>query len=169
MNYRFFKDVQSVEELKTQYKKLAFEHHPDRGGKTEDMQAINAEYDELLKIVGKIHKTKDGKTYKRECRADVPDRFKEIINAIISFNCKIELCGSWIWVFNAYQYKDQLKELGFFWCNSKKAWAWTDNPTNNKIHYSLEQRRRMHGSEVIREEEENADNGNEQKKLQGAA
>lgn len=152
MQYEFFQDITSLDELKKQYKKLAFAHHPDRGGDVEDMKKINAEYDELLKRVGNIRATKDGKTYTKE-RADVPDRFKEIINAIIGFNCKIEICGSWVWVSNAYKYKEQLKNLGFFWCNSKKAWAWTDEPSNSKFHYSLEEIRRMHGSEVIREEE----------------
>lgn len=30
MIYKFFKDVKTIEELKAQYKKLAFEHHPDK-------------------------------------------------------------------------------------------------------------------------------------------
>ena len=103
MIYKFFKEVKTIEELKAQYKKLAFAHHPDRGGNTADMQQINNEYDEILKRVKNIHATADGKTYtKADERADVPDNFREIINAIISFNCRIELCGSWLWVFNAY-------------------------------------------------------------------
>lgn len=155
MNYKFFKNVTTIEELKQQYKKLAFAHHPDRGGKVEDMQAINAEYDDLYKKVKNVHKSANGKTYtKQEEKGDIPDNFREIINAIIAFNCKIELCGSWLWVFNAYQYKKQLKELGFFYCSNKKAWAWTSNPTNNKHKLTLEEIRRLHGSEVIRDEEE---------------
>ena len=34
---KFFKDVKTIEELKAQYKMLAFAHHPDRGGNTADM------------------------------------------------------------------------------------------------------------------------------------
>lgn len=101
MKYIYFQNVDSVEELKKQYKTLAFKYHPDReGGSVSAMQRINAEYDELLKTVRNVHKTADGKTYtkKEESRADVPDRFKEIINAIIGFHCKIEICGLWIWV-----------------------------------------------------------------------
>lgn len=163
MIYKFFKDVRTIEELKAQYKKLAFEHHPDRGGKTEDMQQINNEYDELLKRVKNIHATADGKTYtKANEHADVPDNFREIINAIITFNCRIELCGSWLWGFNGYAYREQLKKLGFFYCSGKKAWAWTDNPTNNKHHLSIDDIRRMHGSEIIKTEEE-------QKRISGAA
>lgn len=149
----YFKNVETVEELKKQYKTLAFAHHPDRGGKVEDMQAINAEYDALFERVKNVHETADGKTYTKEQPADVPDNFRDIINAIISFNCTIELCGSWLWVFNAFPYREQLKALGFFWCSSKKAWAWTDNPTSNKHRLTLDEIRRLHGSEIIKEEQ----------------
>ncbi|MCI8436079.1 MAG: molecular chaperone DnaJ [Clostridia bacterium] len=150
---KYFQNVQTVEELKRQYKKLAFEHHPDRGGRVEDIQAINAEYDILFATVKNVHETADGKTYTKEQAADVPDNFRAIIDAIISFDCTIELCGSWLWVFNAYAYRQELKALGFFWCSSKKAWAWTDKPTENKYRLTLEEIRRLHGSEIIKEEE----------------
>ena len=161
MAYRFFKNVKTVEELKRQYKTLAFEHHPDKGGKVEDMQYINAEYDELYARVKNIHETADGKTYEKpntEQDNDIPDRFRDIINAIINFDCVIELCGSWLWVFNAYNYRQQLKDLGFFFCSSKKAWAWTDSPNNNKHRLTLDEIRRLHGSEIIKGETEKKDN-----------
>jgi hypothetical protein len=161
MTIRFFKNVNSLEELRRQYKTLIFKHHPDKGGKTEDMQQINAEYEELKKTVGNIHETADGRTYKAQNEpSDIPDNFRKIINAIINFECKIELCGKWIWVFNAYAYKQQLKDLGFFWCSTKKAWAWAETPNNNKHRLSLDEIRKIHGSEVIKDEQ--------QKQLQAA-
>ena len=157
MTIKFFQNVNSIEELKEQYKKLCFQHHPDKGGKTEDMQQINAEFDELKKRVANIHRTKDGKTYQSENKSDLdaPDNFRKIINEIINFNIDVELCGSWLWVFKAYNYKEQLKDLGFFYCSGKKAWAWTDAPTKNKHHLTLDEIRRLHGSEIIKESEEN--------------
>lgn len=159
MIYKFFSNVNTLEELKRQYKALAFRHHPDRGGNKEDMQRINAEYDELYKRVRNIHETADGKTYEKQTENQanaVPDNFREIINAIIGFDCVIELCGSWLWVFKAYAYRQQLKDLGFFYCSNKKAWAWTDSPYNNKFHLSLDDIRRLHGSEIIKGEEKNS-------------
>ena len=152
MTYRFFKNVKTIEELKRQYKTLAFEHHPDKGGNVEDKQYINAEYDELYSRVKNIHETSDGKTYEKpkDTDSDIPDRFREIIDAIISSDCTIELCGSCLWVFNAYDYRKQLKDLGFFFCSSKKAWAWTDMPYNNKHRLTLDEIRRLHGSEIIK-------------------
>lgn len=47
---KYFKEVQSLEDLKKQFKKLAMKHHPDRGGDQETMKAINNEYDKLFPI-----------------------------------------------------------------------------------------------------------------------
>ncbi len=44
MKYKFFQNVDCVEELKKQYKTLAFKYHPDRGGNKEDMQRIKQVY-----------------------------------------------------------------------------------------------------------------------------
>lgn len=153
--YKFFEEVKSVEDLREQYKKLVFKHHPDKGGKKEDFQNLQKEYDELFKRYGNVHRKKDGTTYTTEEPADgIADEFKDIINAIINFNVDIEICGSWVWVFRAYEYKEELKKLNFFYCSGKKAWAWTENPTKNKHRLSLEDIRRLHGSEKIKDRED---------------
>ena len=44
MKYIYFHDVQTVEELKRQYKTLAFKYHPDReGGSKEIKQQVKGE------------------------------------------------------------------------------------------------------------------------------
>lgn len=48
---------QSEEELKTLYKKLAMQNHPDRGGSTQKMQELNAAKDYLKKNVGRSYFT----------------------------------------------------------------------------------------------------------------
>ena len=53
---KYFKNVHTVEELKTEYKRLARENHPDMGGTVEAMQAINAEFDILVATLpDKLH------------------------------------------------------------------------------------------------------------------
>ena len=42
-----FASIRTLEALKKAYRELALLHHPDRGGDTATMQAINAEYDEM--------------------------------------------------------------------------------------------------------------------------
>ena len=39
----YFKNIHSLAELKKEYRRLALENHPDKGGSTEVMQQINVE------------------------------------------------------------------------------------------------------------------------------
>ena len=59
---KWFKNPATLEELKNQYRNLAMQHHPDRGGTTADMQEINAEYDRLFARLKNTHKAADGTT-----------------------------------------------------------------------------------------------------------
>lgn len=47
---KYFKNVQSLEDLKNQFKALAHKNHPDAGGNAEIMKEINCEYDALFPI-----------------------------------------------------------------------------------------------------------------------
>ena len=47
---KHFTNINSLAELKKQYRTLAITNHPDKGGKVEIMQEINSEYDQLYKI-----------------------------------------------------------------------------------------------------------------------
>ena len=40
---KYFKEANTLEELRKQYKQLLKMHHPDNGGNVADMQEINAE------------------------------------------------------------------------------------------------------------------------------
>ena len=60
---KWFNNPETLEDLKKQYKKLVFKHHPDKGGKTADMQEINAEYDALFAKLKNVHKSANGETY----------------------------------------------------------------------------------------------------------
>ena len=46
---KYFKGIESVEELKKAYKELAKKFHPDLGGNKEKFQEMNNEYDLLFK------------------------------------------------------------------------------------------------------------------------
>lgn len=47
---KYFKNVESLENLKAQFKKLLKANHPDNGGDAEIMKEINVEYDALFPI-----------------------------------------------------------------------------------------------------------------------
>ena len=47
---KYFKNVKSYDDLKSQYKALLKRNHPDNGGNLEIMKEINVEYDALFPI-----------------------------------------------------------------------------------------------------------------------
>ena len=153
---KYFVNVKTLEELKKQYKKLAKQYHPDLNGGTtnEIMKAINAEYDKLFELVKNIHSTADGETYEK-ATAETSAEFKDVINNIINFNIDIEIIGTWVWCFNSYEYREQLKALGFKYAAKKRAWCWHSGeykPQRSKK--SLDEIRATYGSDVIKEKED---------------
>ncbi|WP_370527002.1 J domain-containing protein [Thermoactinomyces sp. CICC 23799] len=49
---KYFSNVQSLDDLKQQFKKLAKKYHPDvQGGSNEIMKQVNAEYEYLKKLL----------------------------------------------------------------------------------------------------------------------
>ena len=46
----YFESVQSIDELKKEYKRLARKNHPDVGGDTEVMKEINRQYEEAFNV-----------------------------------------------------------------------------------------------------------------------
>ena len=81
---KYFVNCKTLDELKKAYKAAAMKYHPDMGGDTATMQAINAEYEarfEVLKrsqneqaaedTTGKTHATteSDAKRLYRACKA----------------------------------------------------------------------------------------------------
>lgn len=122
MNY--FEGVRTLDELRKQYRNLAFLHHPDRGGETKVMQEINNQYEKLSKLLI------DGNEYftqeRKEWEYQVSDELKQKLEKIIILpNITIELIGSWIWITgNTYSVRSTLKEEQFRFSPSKSAWYW---------------------------------------------
>ena len=142
----------TLEKLKTMYRTLAMKHHPDCGGNTADMQAINAEYDILFNELKDIHTNASGETY-RATTNEKPEQFRNIIEKLITLDgVVIEIVGSWLWLTgNTYIHREQIKAIGFRWANSKKAWYYhTDEyrKTSRKT-FTLDEIRDLYGSQTI--------------------
>lgn len=146
---KHFNNIETLEDLKKQYKKLAFANHPDRGGNVEVMKAINSEYDELFAKYKDVHKNKDGKTYTKE-NTETVNEFKGIIEKLIKLHgIDIEIIGCFIWVSGETKpHKDAFKKMGFRWHSSKKCWY--KSPAGyrkkSKKSYSMEEVRDMFGA-----------------------
>lgn len=153
-NTKWFSNPKTLEELKKQYKKLAMAHHPDCGGTTEEMQEINAEYDELFAVLKNAKSTADGKVYETsEEVKETPEEFKKIINELVKLQgIEIEICGNWVWITgNTYNCRESLKALKFRFSKKKTAWYYhnEDYKKKSKKTFSLDEIRELFGSEKI--------------------
>lgn len=153
---KYFSGVNSLEALKREYKRLALENHPDRGGDTATMQAINAEYDEAFARLRDVHETADvsnsGGTQKR-ATAETAAEFRIIIDTLIRMGgIEIELCGRWLWISgNTYAHRAELKAAGCKWASKKQMWYWhpAGEITNSRRSTPMDRIRSRYGSEIV--------------------
>lgn len=145
---RYFKDVQTLEELRKQYRDLLKKYHPDNeNGSEEITKAINAEYEQLFKVLKNRHESKkadksaDQKSSYNNTKYNFEEdeKLREILNKIIHFSdITIEIIGNWLWLSgNTYPYRKELKELGFKWASQKKNWYWHSEAYKKRSHRSL--------------------------------
>lgn len=127
---KWFVGINTIAELRTKYRQLLKKYHPDNpGGSVEVTQEINKEYDEIFDLLNK----KSKETGETQFTEEENQQFKEILNTIINFNITIEVIGTWIWTFDSYAYRKELKELGFTYAYRKKRGHGTMASTNDII------------------------------------
>lgn len=160
---KYFKDVNTLEELRRQYRDLLKKYHPDNAnGSTEATQEINAEYDRLFKVLKDRHesnatdnKESNAKTDFNNMKYDFSEdaKLREVLQQIITFEgINIEIVGCWIWVDgNTYDYKDTLKSIGFKWAREKKKWYFHTEAFRKRSHkkLSMEDIRNYYGSTEV--------------------
>ncbi len=148
---KWFNNIETLEELRKQYRKLAMENHPDKGGQVKDMQEINNEYELLSKnlINGNANFSEGRKFYEHEISKNMKVKIDEILNLT---GIDIEIMGSWIWVTgNTRPNKEELKTAGFKFSGNKIAWYWHADEyfKRNGKNMSLDDIRKLFGSEEI--------------------
>lgn len=158
---KYFTGIETLEELKKEYHRLAIRHHPDLGGDLETMQAINNEFDSLFQLLKNQHKDKDGKKYESDrSTKETPEEFRGIINDLFNLHMQevvIEIIGSFMWLTGKTKpYKDDIAKLGFIYSGVKKAWYKKPDwyKRRNKKQYDLDKIRGMYGSQTVKQEEQ---------------
>ncbi len=160
---KYFKNVNTLEELRKQYKELLKKFHPDNvNGSTEATQEINAEYDRLFKVLKDRHESKATDSKDRSAKTDFNNmkydfsedaKLREVLQQIITFEgINIEIVGCWIWVDgNTYDYKDTLKNIGFKWAREKRKWYFHTEAFRKRSHkkLSMEDIRNYYGSTEV--------------------
>lgn len=148
---RYFNNLETLEQLRRQYKELLKKSHPDNGGSEEATKAINVEYNQLFKVLKDKHESKsatsnqnNANNAKSDYNAHMYDwendkALREILQKIINFSgIEIEITGQWIWISgNTYTYKNELKEIGFKLASTKKQWYWHSETFRKRSHKTL--------------------------------
>lgn len=146
-----------MEDIKKSYLKLAKANHPDMGGRLEDMQSINAEFDFLKLHNFNVKRDSSGATYtdEREERADnITEDFANIVSVLINLDgILIEIVGSWMWVTgDTFPHKDAIKGVGGRWQRKKRAWYFAPagfKPRGRGTNETLDEVKARYGSATI--------------------
>ena len=121
---KYFLNVSNSNELKSLYRKLCSELHPDKGGKASDFIAMMNEYNSI----------KDSFNNDNEAENLNAKQFYNLLQQLEKLtNIRIEFIGSFIWLFDEvegsmYQQKEIIKSLVFDgynsarWAKVKKSW-----------------------------------------------
>lgn len=145
----YFNKCKTLQEVKSLYKNLAKENHPDMGGNTAIMQAINTEYAYACVLLAKGAGLSDEQTNEQ---IKMSEAYRHAIEKIIHLpGIIIELVGNWIWVTgNTKLVKDDLYNAGYWFAPKKVAWYFrTDEFKCSGTKKSLDQIRAKYGSEII--------------------
>lgn len=150
-NMKYFTNVNSLDELKKEYRRLVLKHHPDCGGDTETMKQINIEYEQMHEQLKHAWNTTHDAEH--QC-TEAPEEFRDIIEALLKMDgVAVELCGCWLWLSgNTYAYKDQLKALGCSWASKKKMWSWHHKEDGSRFYRgkrSMSEIRSKYGSQLF--------------------
>ena len=150
----YFENVETLENLRREYHRLAFINHPDKGGDLKTMQLINDQYDKMSKLL--ISSDESFSEGRKEYEQQVSEELRERLNRIIRLpGIMIELIGSWIWITgNTFSVRDTLKEEGYKFSHPKAAWYWHKGDYFKKsgVLLSMEEMRDLWGQQKIESE-----------------
>ncbi|WP_277935594.1 J domain-containing protein [Parablautia muri] len=78
---------------------------------------------------------------------------REMLQKVIHFDgITLEIIGNWLWISgNTYQYRKELKDLGFKFAGQKKSWYWHSEAFRKRSHkkLSMEDIRNYYGSTEV--------------------
>lgn len=159
----YFNSLDTVGRVKTEYRKLAKLNHPDLGGVTAVMQAINIAYHaKLASLNGETSVGTDGKEhtyhYRREVEQEVMDKIAELLGLRLPDDVTVELVGTWIWIYgNTKPHKEAFKKLDCRWHSKRGKWYWRRFTYRRSYSgASFDTLRHMYGSEVYEDSRPNA-------------
>jgi len=155
---RYFDGCRDEQEIKSRYRDLAKQHHPDLGGDAEIMKAVNNAYEAALKGAYRRAGMDEAKV---NARWAMDEEIAVMAMKVLRLKKElhVELCGVWLWITgNTYAAKEELKAFGCRFSGPKKAWYWhREEDGQDKWHkraISLEEIRARYGSVVLAYDED---------------
>ena len=131
MNFNaIFASINTMDELKKAYRRLAVKCHPDcPGGSEAAMKALNNAYDEAVARIACTERraaSSGAREYDAAASAYEATAWRDTLLALLKLaGLEVEVCGRWLWITGTtYQHRATLKALGCRWSGTKKAWYW---------------------------------------------
>ncbi|MDQ0109110.1 hypothetical protein [Chitinophaga terrae (ex Kim and Jung 2007)] len=146
---KYFNNCKTLEEVKTLYRELAKENHPDMGGDTATMQEINKEYAFACAFIAKGSGMTDEQV---DQELKLSEEYRAVIEKIIHLpGITIELVGNWIWVTgDTKPVKESLKDARFIFASKKVAWFYRNEAFKVRGNGApLEKIRAKYGSQTV--------------------
>jgi hypothetical protein len=111
----YFENCKTLSDIKRVFREQSKILHPDTGGNEDQFKAFIAEYEYMLRTyVSENVQQKNMDTYV----------FNSILRKIMSYDIDIEIIGYWIYCYNSFHYRNELKGIGFWFSKKHKAWIY---------------------------------------------
>ncbi len=165
MNNNYFASCHSVEEVKTEYRKLCKQWHPDLGSaeeretRTRKMQEINAAYAQASAVYRQEEMSARARQYNRPeptqqdyaDAAAVDERIRQAIERIITLEgLEIEICGLWVWVGGeTKRHREALRQAEYRWASQKEKWYFAGVPAGGFRSMEMDEIRQRYGSQRV--------------------
>jgi hypothetical protein len=122
MNY--FRDCKTLSDIKQVFREYSKKLHPDTGGNEEVFKEFIHQYEYVLRTY-----VADNVTDSENMDVYV---FNDMLRKLMKYNIDIEIIGYWIYCYNAYNYRNELKEHGLWFSKKHKAWIYSGRPKVRK-------------------------------------
>ena len=155
--YFHFTETPTLAEIKSEYRKLLQQYHPDHNTSAEAEEAtkaIVAEYEALLReVMSDAFNAyqQDRKDQGQESWEQDMTPFADILAKILHMDdIEIEIIGFWIYAFNSFTRKDELHDLDFWFSKKHRAWVYSGTKKRNiRTKYTTDDNRDRLGSTKV--------------------
>ena len=147
----YFANANTVNEVKALFRNLAKTMHPDKGGTTEGMQELNAQYQAALKACDGQSDGTRSYSYDEEGETLIAEMIAQFFSVLDDKGVELLLVGTWLWISgDTKPHKDTIKALGFRWSPRRKMWFFTPTPSGHRYYRgSFDDVKAKYGAERI--------------------